>query len=65
MMQRFSQAQRQSSLPLTHRLWPFWHTVMILQLVEFVDVVVFVTGGTLFVTGSPPTRKMITWRLVS
>jgi hypothetical protein len=38
---------------------------MIFQLVEFIDVTVFVTGGTLFVTGPSLTRKMITWRLVS
>jgi hypothetical protein len=38
---------------------------MIFQLIEFIEVTVFITGGTLFVTGSHPTRKMITWRLVS
>jgi len=38
---------------------------MIFQLIEFIDVMVFVTGGTLFVTGPPPTREMITLRLVS
>ena len=43
----------------------FWHTVVIFQLTEFIDVTVFVTGGTLFVTGPHSTRKMITWRLVS
>jgi hypothetical protein len=38
---------------------------MIFQLIEFIDVTVLVTGETLFVTGPHPTRKMITWRLVS
>ena len=38
---------------------------MIFQLIEFIDVTVLVTGGTLFVTGPYPTRKIITWRLVS
>jgi hypothetical protein len=38
---------------------------MIFQLIEFFEVTVLVTGGTLFVTGPPSTRKMITWRLVS
>jgi hypothetical protein len=38
---------------------------MIVQLIEFIDVTVLVTGGTLFVTEPHPTHKMITWRLVS
>jgi hypothetical protein len=38
---------------------------MIFQLIEFIDVTVLVPGGTLFVTGPHPTRKMITLRLVS
>jgi hypothetical protein len=38
---------------------------MIFQLIEFIDVTVLVTGGTLFVTGPYPTRKMITLRVVS
>jgi hypothetical protein len=57
--------KRQSNPFVTDRLYPFWHTVMIFQLIEFIDVTVFVTGGTLFVTGPHPTRKMITLRLVS
>ena len=47
------------------RLEPFWHTVMIFQLIEFIDVTVLVTGKTLLVIGPHSTRKMITWRLVS
>jgi hypothetical protein len=38
---------------------------MIFQLIEFIDATVLVTGGTLFVTGPHPSRKMITLRLVS
>jgi hypothetical protein len=38
---------------------------MTFQLIEFIDVTVLVTEGTLFVIGPHPTRKMITWRLVS
>jgi hypothetical protein len=38
---------------------------MIFQLIEFIDVRVLVTGGTLLVIGPHPTRKMITLRLVS
>jgi hypothetical protein len=38
---------------------------MIFQLIEFIDMTVLITGGTLFVIGPHPTRKMITWRVVS
>jgi hypothetical protein len=39
--------------------------VMIFQSIEFINVTVLVTGGTLFVTGPHPVCKMITLRLVS
>jgi hypothetical protein len=35
------------------------------QLIEFIDVTVLFTRGTLFVTGPRPSRKMLTLRLVS
>jgi hypothetical protein len=38
---------------------------MIFQPVEFIDVTVLVTEGTLFVISLYPTRKRITLRLVS
>src|SRR5262245_63779771 len=46
------------------RLSPFWHMVTIFQLIEFIDVTVFVTRGTLCVTGPPAIRTMVTLRLV-
>jgi hypothetical protein len=56
---------RQSNPFAIDRLQPFWHTVMIFQLIELIDVTVFVTGRTPFVTGPHPTRKMLTLRVVS
>jgi hypothetical protein len=50
---------------MTDKLSPFWHTVTIFQLIGFIDITVLVMRGTLFLTGPPPTQKMVTLRLVT